>query len=127
MKSRAAYTLLEVLVAAAIISIAVAAAGALALATVAQEEMNARVARCLNLHEQAVRLYQLGLEPDQIADLLPPDPSVVSLDIPSDEVTVPGDLPLTVEQADSTLTFTTSDTSEATRTSQITVIRPAIR
>ena len=75
----AAYTLIEVLVAAAILMIAVGAAAALAMATVTQEEINSRVARCLNLHEQAVRLYQLGLDPSVASAVLPVDPAVVSL------------------------------------------------
>lgn len=136
----AAYTLIEVLVASAILMIAVVAATALALATIAQEEMNARIARCLNLHEQAVRLYQLGLEPNVISAVLPPDPAVVSLAFTIQNLPIPN--LGTVEQADSTLIFTTTplaseweaqtwssgeSSNSARRTNSIIAIRPSIR
>jgi type II secretory pathway pseudopilin PulG len=139
-RTTAAYTLIEVLVAAAILMIAVGAAGALALATVTQEETNARIVRCLNLHEQAVRLYQLGLDPSVVSAVLPVDPAVVSLVFTTHNLPI-SDLG-TVEQADSTLTFTTSplaadwtaqtwssgpSSDSARRTSQITAIRPSLR
>jgi type II secretory pathway pseudopilin PulG len=120
----AAYTLIEVLVAAAILMIAVGAAAALAMATVTQEEINSRVARCLNLHEQAVRLYQLGLDPSVASAVLPVDPAVVSLVFTNQNLEVPN--LGTVEQADSTLTFLTS-VAGSERTSSITAIRPSIR
>jgi hypothetical protein len=116
-----------VLVAAAILMIAVTAAAALALATVTQEEINTRIARCINLHEQAARLYQLGLEPDTIRAILPVDPAVIT-NTPQPvftSVTPPNGL--TVEQVTSTLTFTTSEASGSQRTSTITAIRPSIR
>jgi type II secretory pathway pseudopilin PulG len=121
-RSTSAYTLIEVLVAAAILVIAVSAAAALAVATIAQEEVSSRVARCLNLHEQAVRLYQLGLDPGTLSALLPADPAVVSL-----VFTAPPNLSIaglgTVEQADSTIIFETT-TGGATRTHTMTAIRP---
>jgi len=136
----AAYSLIEVLVAAGVLLIAVAAAGALALATVTQEETSARVARCLNLHEQAARLYQLGLAPSTITSILPVDPATISL------VFTTQSLPITnlgtVEQATTTLTFLTTpqaaawtagswtsgeSSNTARRTSTLTVIRPSLR
>jgi len=120
----AAYTLIEVIVAAAILMIAVGAAAALALATVTQEETNGRIIRCLNLHEQAVRLYQLGLDPSVVSAVLPVDPAVVDLIFTTENLLI-SDLG-TVEQAGSTLTFLTSDAG-AERTSSITAIRPSIR
>lgn len=136
----AAYTLVEVLVAASILLIAAAAAAALALATLAQEEANARVARCTNLNEQAARLYQLGLAPDTITALLPPDPAVVSLTFETQDVFIEN--LGTVQRADSTLVYTTAplagdwspgtwtagqDSAETLRTSQVTAFRPSIR
>lgn len=119
----AAYTLIEVLVAAALLMIGVAAAAALAVATITQEEINARVARCLNHHEQAARLYQLGLDPAAAVALLPPDPAVTSLTFTAQSVLVP-DLG-TVEQATSTLVF--SPTATDSRTHEMVVVRPSIR
>jgi type II secretory pathway pseudopilin PulG len=137
---RAAYTLIEVLVAAAILIIAVAAAAALALATVTQEEINARIARCLNLNEQAARLYQLGLDPSVIGAILPEDPAVASHVFTTQSLPIPN--LGTVEQANITLTFRTTpltsawsagswtggeSSNTAQRTSTITAIRPSLR
>jgi len=135
-----AYTLIEVLIASAILMIAVSAAAALALATVAQEETNARIARCENLHEQAVRLYQLGLEPGVISAILPTDPAKISLVFTTQPVSIPS--LGTVERSDSALVYTTTplpsewtagtwnageSSDTARRTSSITAIRPSIR
>lgn len=126
-RTSAAYTIIEVLVAAAILMVAVCAAAAIALATVTQEEINARAARCLNLHEQAVRLYQLGLDPAIASAILPPDSSVVSLAFTTQN------LPIanlgTVERTECVLTFEASP-SEAggeTRSNTLIGIRPSIR
>lgn len=142
MKRRlAAYTLVEALVAAAVLLIAVSAAAVLGLATLTQEETNMRVARCLNLHEQAMRLYQLGLEPAVINALLPPDPAVTETPIfTTQTLSIPnlGD----VERAESTITFSTTAAStdwqpgtwssgensdSALRTNTFTAVRPSIR
>lgn len=127
MKRLAGYTLLEVLVAAVIITIAVSAAAALALATIAQEEMNNRISRCLNLHEQAVRLYQLGLEPDTVAAILPPDPAVADNQPAFTTNSLAIDNLGTVEQAESTLEFYPSADMDSTRTHTIIAIRPVLR
>ncbi len=79
MRGRGGHSLVEVLVAGAILAVAATAAAAMALAVTAQQEANARVARALNLQEQAARLYHLGMEPAGIISLFPPDPAVVSL------------------------------------------------
>jgi len=55
------YSLVEVVVAAAVVAIGVAAAAAMMNALVAQEETNAGAIRAANLHEQATMLYRLGL------------------------------------------------------------------
>jgi type II secretory pathway pseudopilin PulG len=136
----AAYTLIEVLIAAGVLLVVTAAAAALALATLTQEEINARIARCLNLHEQAARLYQLGLDPSTITLILPVDPAVASLTFTT------AALPITnlgtVDQATTTLTYRTTPQNEdwaagtwsagensttALRTSTLTVIRPSLR
>jgi Tfp pilus assembly protein PilV len=138
--SRSAYTLIEVLVAAGVLLIAVSAAAALALATVAQEETSARVARCLNLHEQAARLYQLGLAPSTITSILPVDPAANSPVFTTQSLAIPN--LGTVDQATTTLTFLTTPQAAAwtagswtggessttgRRTSTLTVIRPSLR
>jgi type II secretory pathway pseudopilin PulG len=139
-RHRSAYTLIEVLVAAGVLLIAVSAAAALALATVTQEETSARVARCLDLHEQAARLYQLGLDPSTVTNILPVDPASVSLVFTTQSLAIPN--LGTVDQATTTLTYLTTPQAAAwtagswtggessttgRRTSTLTVIRPSLR
>ena len=125
MKRSDGYTLLEVLVAAIILTIAISAAAALALATVSQEERNNQIARYLNFHEQAARLYQLGVEPSTITDILPPDPAIAGnqLTFSISSLAIPN--LGTVQRAESTLEFSTD--GESTRTSTLIVIRPSLR
>ena len=75
---RAAYSLVEVVVASSVLMIGVGAACVLSLTMIGQEETHVRVARAANLVENATRLYQLGLDPSEILALLPPDQMVVS-------------------------------------------------
>ena len=74
--ANAGYTLLEVAVAASILMIGVGAACILSLTMIKQEEANQRVSRAVNYMENAAHLYHLGIDPADIAELLPPDPSV---------------------------------------------------
>jgi prepilin-type N-terminal cleavage/methylation domain-containing protein len=66
-----AFSLVEALIAAAIISIGLTAAAALVGALMAKEEINTVSLRAANLHEQAVMLYRLGLAPAKIRQILP--------------------------------------------------------
>lgn len=61
------YTLVEVLVASSILAMGVSAACVLSLAMVTQEEMTHRIERSTSLHENAARLFQLGLPPADIS------------------------------------------------------------
>jgi prepilin-type N-terminal cleavage/methylation domain-containing protein len=66
------YSLVEVVVAAAIVAIGVAAGAALINTLVMQEELNAGTVRASNLQEQAVMLYRLGFTNSQeMCNLLP--------------------------------------------------------
>lgn len=66
------YSLVEVIVAAAITAIGVAAGAVIANTLVVQEEVNAGSVRAANLQEQAVMLYRLGITNAQdIYNLLP--------------------------------------------------------
>jgi prepilin-type N-terminal cleavage/methylation domain-containing protein len=102
-RSRAAYTLIEVLVASALIALVLAGAAAMALIVVTQEETGARVARVVNYQEQAVRLWQLGLEPSTIQTILPGEPAITSLAFDTSTVTLTG--VGSVEHAVCTVTF----------------------
>ncbi len=78
-RRRAGYTLVEVLVASGILMMGISAACLMSLAMVTQEEMNFRIARCLNLQENAARMYQLGLAPTDISGssgILPGNPDI---------------------------------------------------
>lgn len=68
---QAAYSLVEVMVAVAVIGIGMTAAAMLINSLMAQEEINAASLRAANLQEQAVMLHRLGLGDDQIRALLP--------------------------------------------------------
>lgn len=103
------YTLVETLVAVSILLLGVAAAASLTLTMSTQEEINARVARSLYWHENAVRLYQLGLAPDDISAVMPPLPELISLDITESPLSVGAGL--TVPVATSTLVFSTHPSS----------------
>ncbi len=61
---REAYSLVEVMVAVAVIGIGMTAAAMLVNTLMAQEEVNAASLRAANLQEQAVMLYRLGVGDD---------------------------------------------------------------
>lgn len=69
--TRAGYTLIEVLAAAAIVSMGATAMVSLSATLMLQEEMANRVAVTRNYQECMVRLWQLGLSPVQITALMP--------------------------------------------------------
>ena len=129
-RATSAYTIIEVMVAAGILVIGVAAAAALALTMVSQEESNAQVARAFNIQEQAGRLYQLGLAPAEIASILPPEPNVEELNFTTGatNVTGVGD----IETAEIEMLFNSgepmaSGDSTSSRTNTILLVRPSIR
>ncbi|MEY3481522.1 MAG: hypothetical protein RIQ71_2297 [Verrucomicrobiota bacterium] len=66
------YSLVEVVVAAAIAAIGVAAGAAIVNTLVVQQEFNAGSVRASNLQEQAVMLYRLGMtNPQDLYNILP--------------------------------------------------------
>lgn len=132
MKTRSGYTIIEVMVAAGILVIGIAAAASLALTMVSQEEANARVARAFNIQEQAARLYQLGLEPPEILAIIPPEPNVTSLTFTASTNIVAG--VGTIEVAACKLVFhsgvpmtSANTTTPVARTNNLVLVRPSIR
>ncbi len=105
-RRRAGYSLVEVLAASGIISIAVGAAAALSMVTVGQEESGNRVARAISIQENAGRMFRLGMSPAEIIRLLPPDPVVSSISIVQDQVNIAG--VGTVDRAQIDIQFLTS-------------------
>lgn len=131
MNRRAGYTLIEVLVAAALLVVVIAGSAAMGLTLVAQEEMNARIARVQNHQEQLARLYQLGLSTADCRYLVPEEPAIVSVDAAESDVEIEnvGAIDRTVW----TVVYRPNDpaswlvNSAATRTRTIEAYRPSIR
>ena len=65
------FSLVEAMIAAAIVGIGLTAAASLVGALMAKEEVNTISLRAANLHEQAVMLHRLGLPPARIREILP--------------------------------------------------------
>ncbi|MDF1853638.1 MAG: type II secretion system protein [Verrucomicrobiales bacterium] len=85
-----AYTLVEALVASSILLIGIAAAGSMSLTLLTQEEINERSIVAANYLDNAARLYQIGVDPADIPNLLPEEPLVDSLTFSSRDLTVSG-------------------------------------
>lgn len=127
------------MVAGAILAMGVAAATAMALSMITQEEINARVAKALNLQEQAVTLWQMGMTPAQITNTLPTNSNIVSLTFTTGDTNISGIG--TVEQASITAVIQTTpqvtwtaetwtaggSSSGTTRTNSIFAIRRTTR
>jgi prepilin-type N-terminal cleavage/methylation domain-containing protein len=71
------YSLIEVIMAAAIIAVGLTAATALVGTLMQQQELNAATLRAANLQEQAAKLHRLDLSSSAIRGLLP-EPCVAS-------------------------------------------------
>ena len=84
------YTLIETLVASAVIMLAVGAASSLSLALVTQEEMSERAVRAANYLENSATLYQLGMDSAEIISILPEEPVVTNLTFTPKTVSVTG-------------------------------------
>ena len=132
MKTPKGYTLVETLLAAAVLLVGIAAAATLAMTMTAYEEANASISRSLNYQEQAGRLFQLGLSPDEIQAILPEESTVSSLTFTSTNLALTNIG--TVEKADCQMIFsagpplTAADqSSAAVRTNNIVLVRPSIR
>jgi len=125
------YTLVEALIAASLLIIAIAAAVTLTLTMTAQEEANQEFSRAINYHEQAARLFQLGLSPTTIAQILPEEPVVDSLTFNVSDTTITG---VGVVEAGTCTVVVQSPkqqldgmNSTDDRTLELTVVRPSIR
>ena len=65
------YSLVEVMVAAAIVAVGLTAAAVLASTLMQQQELNAATLRAANLQEQATKLFRIDLKPTLIRETLP--------------------------------------------------------
>lgn len=66
-----AYTLIEVLVAASLVGIAMTAAVSMSSTMMLQEELSWRVAVAMNYQENACRVWQMGLSPVEVTAVMP--------------------------------------------------------
>lgn len=85
-----AYTLIEALVGASVLAIGIGAAASMSLTLVTQEEINERSVRAFNYLENSTQLMRAGVDPAEIASILPSEPLVTSLTTSSRNVTVSG-------------------------------------
>lgn len=68
---RSGYTLIEVLTAAIIVGVGMAAAVSMSSTMMLQEELSWRVAVAMNYQENSCRLWQLGLSPEEVRKVMP--------------------------------------------------------
>lgn len=131
-----AYSLIEVLIAAGVLLTGIAAAAMMANTMYLQQEANGVVTRALNLQEQAATLWQLGLSPGAIANILPEKcvtntntgPNQVNLTSATGNLTV-ANLG-TFETNSLRIIFHSATSANGTlvyQTNTVTVVRPSIR
>jgi prepilin-type N-terminal cleavage/methylation domain-containing protein len=119
------YSLVEVLVAAAILAFGIAAAAILGVTMVSQQEGAAKVVRALNYQEQAGRLYQLGVSTNQITNILPPETSITSFSFSTSSVTVTNVGTVHLAEMTAVITISSRFSSGSPRTNKMAVIRPS--
>ena len=100
--SRAAYTLIEILVAMSIIALAIGAASRLSLSQALTEDINQKESFAVNYAENAARLWQLGIDDPSPFLLLNKnsDDSLMTFAIDSNPATAAIDNPVAVNADD---------------------------
>ena len=135
---RNGYSIIEVLISAGVIAIAIGAGAVLARSSIMQADSNARVARAANLHEQVSTLYQLGYDILSITNVLPEtfvtgtpsasDSFRVSFTAPTNIIS--GNGSTTVQMTNSTMTFQAGLRENGTfvwRSNAVILVRPTTR
>ncbi|MEI6071678.1 MAG: prepilin-type N-terminal cleavage/methylation domain-containing protein [Verrucomicrobiae bacterium] len=137
-----AYSLIEVMIAGAIVAIGIAAAALMANALLMQEEAQGYSLRAFNTQEQAARLWQLRLDGPTITNILPErcsastNPPAYSMHLQfitnTTNISVGGGpVKITVEMLNPLRIIFNSGTDGSNnpiyRTNEITVVRPTIR
>ncbi len=142
MKARG-YSLVEVIMAAAIVAIGVAAGAAITNTLVVQEELNAGAVRASNLQEQATMLYRSGLtNPQDLFNILPepcsaaaaPAANTFSLafgtPVTTTNTVVNASVPIIYETVSCTVVFASpiaGSSQVAYLTNSVNIVRPTIR
>lgn len=143
MKKIEAYSLVEVLVAAAITAVAIAAAAVMVNTLIRQEEINTASVRAANLQEQATVLYRLGFTNLQTLSAILPEPCAATASPPSgafgfvlgesrtNNATVSlaggGSASIAYEVTPLTIVFTGSPEEQSYTTNTVGIVRPVIR
>jgi len=135
---RNGYSIIEVLVAAGVIALAIGAGAVLARSSIMQADSNARVARAANLHEQVATLYRLGYDLSVITNVLPenfvtttptePDTFRLTFGVATNAISGSGSA--NVQMINSTLVFQSglrTDGSFDWRSNSAVLVRPTIR
>lgn len=131
------YSLVEVMLAAAVVAIGLTAAAVLVGTLMQQQELNAASLRAANLQEQAVKLYRLDLSPNTIVSLLPescqqsgtPPPGGYFLSFSrarSTNIEVDGTLVL-LDRTGCNMIFASPGGTGALLTNTVTIVRPSLR
>lgn len=131
------YSLVEVMIAAAIIAVGLTAAAVLVGSLMTQQEINAASLRATNLQEQAVRLYRLDLPTASITELLPESASTnlqPAAGAYGLNFTAAGTTTVTIDGTDVQLDLTTCTLAYVSPvetntvvTNSVTIVRPSIR
>ncbi len=133
---RSGYSLVEVVIAGALLAIGIAAAAMLAHVLVQNEEASLRVTRILNAQEQAGRLYHLGLSTTTITNILPewctnsssPPAGSINLSFTTTTTNIAG--VIAMEQALCTVRYRMGGQTTGTdtiRSNTVLLVRPTIR
>jgi prepilin-type N-terminal cleavage/methylation domain-containing protein len=131
------YSLIEVMVAAAIVAVGLTAAAVLASTLMQQQELNAATLRAANLQEQAAKLHRLDLSSSAIRGLLPescvasgtpPDGGFVLRFFPALTITNAVDTnEIIVERTVCWIVFANPAAAGTYRTNDVSIVRPTTR
>ena len=133
---KAGYTLVEVVIAGAVIAVGMAGAASLSSTMMAQQELSWRVSVARNYQENIVRLWQLGLSPSEVMNLIPSasgNPKLSEVIGASPTLTATGqadeDSMGVMESAVCSFTVNTANVAGAGAggTNQVTVYRPTLK
>ena len=135
--SKHGYSLIEVIMAAAIIAVGLTAATALVGTLMQQQELNGATLRAANLQEQAAKLHRLDLGLSAMLGLLP-EPCVASGTppvggytlrfFPASKIDIMVDTNLvSIERTIFIIVFANPGGAETYRTNEISIVRPSTR
>ena len=132
-----AYSLIEVMVAAAVVAVGLTAAAMLVGTLMRQQELNAAALRAANLQEQAIRLHRLDVPPASIPALLPepcttgnsPPAGGYAIDFSEIETTnvVVNGTAVALEVTRCTMVYPNPVGDDSLVTNTLSVVRPSIR